>query len=995
MHLSLPQIVKQIPVSKLILILFSFVLQYSYAAAQIISQPLAFNALTINDGLSQGMVVRIFQDRYGFMWFATLDGLNRYDGYKFNVFRHDPQDSSSITKSFVQSIFEDSKGRLWIGTVSGGLDLFDRETETFIHIKKQEGRANGLADGSIKSIAEDNQGNLWVHISDKLDKITINNSDKKHNSKKISIHHVKLPFQSDKSFLSITTSGKIYYVNAGKGIVYKLEDAKTEKWSVLMKVSDTLQNETVRVANVFNIVQLVEDTMTQKLFVIHKEGVTRFNEKTSKLETTFHNNFFHNFDTPLRSNLDKSGILWFAGHNDLLLFDTHTGELQRATATTINASRLLQSAYSIYVDRSGLLWLGTAGYGLLKRNVRSEYFHHTGDGADYAIREADNGKILFGNNVKVHQLFDRKTRQVTATTGMNKGELKYLNKFLFLPVATDKDGSWFADGNTLHYKNHISKQEIDYPLPVARNNEYVELIQSKIKDSGAHIWLGTTTGLLRFNVADKKWTVFKNIPNDPGSISSNVIFTLCLDPLQPTKYLWIGTGGGGINRMDLVTGKCKTYSIKDGLPNNVIYGILNDDAGNLWMSTNQGLSCFNVKTRTFRNFDHKDGLQSNEFNRGAYCRTKDGWLFFGGVNGFNYFYPKEISNNTTVPQVIITGLKIRNENVTVQDERSPLLKVIYMTQKLILPYEQNFVSLQFAALDFTYPEKNRYRYKLKGFDKSWISSGTVNTATYSNIDPGTYTFYVQGSNNDGIWNNKGASIQLIILPPWYMTWWFRASLLAAFLLMVYTLYKYRLTQALKLQAIRDRIAGDLHDEVGSNLSNIYIFSNVAQHKANVETAQLLQKINDYTRQSMDAMTDIVWMINTRNDRFENIMVRMRTLAVESSEICDCKLHLTFDERLNEVQLNMEKRKNFYLIYKEAMNNMVKYAGCKTMWIDMKLHQKKLTLTIKDNGKGFDMVASNKGNGLYNMNKRAELLHGDLKVTSSPGAGTTLQLSFKV
>jgi signal transduction histidine kinase len=228
-----------------------------------------------------------------------------------------------------------------------------------------------------------------------------------------------------------------------------------------------------------------------------------------------------------------------------------------------------------------------------------------------------------------------------------------------------------------------------------------------------------------------------------------------------------------------------------------------------------------------------------------------------------------------------------------------------------------------------------------------------------------------------------------------MTWWFYSLLALAVLFAGYAFYRNRLAQALKLQKIRDRIAGDLHDEVGSNLSNIYIFSNVAQHKANDETAPLLQKISDYTRQSMDAMNDIVWMINTRNDRFENIMVRMRTLAVESSEACGCTLHLDFDERLNEVKLNMEERKNFYLIYKEAINNIAKYAGCKNIWIDMKLQHQTVTLKIRDDGKGFDAETGIKGNGMYNMRKRAELLKGNFTVTGKPGKGTILQLDFKV
>jgi signal transduction histidine kinase len=326
-----------------------------------------------------------------------------------------------------------------------------------------------------------------------------------------------------------------------------------------------------------------------------------------------------------------------------------------------------------------------------------------------------------------------------------------------------------------------------------------------------------------------------------------------------------------------------------------------------------------------------------------------------------------------------------------------LTKPAYLTDRIRLHYEQNVVSFEFASTDFSAFDNNRFKYQLTGFDKDWIPSGNTRSATYTNLDPGTYTFRVKGSNNDGTWNKEETSVQLVILPPWYLAWWFRIALAVAFLLAAYTFYRYRLAQALKVQSIRDRIAGDLHDEVGSNLSNIFIFSNVAQQKvnANDETAPLLQKISDYTQQSMEAMNDIVWMINTRNDRFENIMVRMRTLAAEFCETSDCKLHLDFDETLNDINLNMEERKNIYLIYKEAINNAAKYAGCKEVWIEMRLTKKVITLKIMDNGKGFDLENTKKGNGLFNMNKRAALLKGALTVISSKDEGTTVQLSFKL
>lgn len=944
------------------------------------------------------MVTRILQDHYGFMWFATLDGLNRYDGYRFTVYRHDPGDQASITRSYPQSLFEDSKGRLWIGTNSGGLDLFDREAETFIHIKHEPGNAASLSEGPIESIAEDAHGTIWLHIADKLDKITVSKKSGTR-GEEFSIQHVKLPFHSTLSFLSITGKGSIFYVDAEHGIIYRLANEQTENWTVAFNLDDHLQQKAKISSLYFRIVRLLEDKLLKKLYIFHDEGVTRLDEQTGMPERTYRNAFFKQHEGPLQGALDKHGSVWLSSMSNLYLYDLHSGRFTEVTTGEEVHSRTLKHTYSTFIDRSGLLWIGTSGYGILKRNIRSENFHHTGNTSEYMIKEADSGRIIIGNRLFVRKIFDRTRGVLIEVHGDGKVNTasRSFDKLLFPPVATDKRGDWFADSGRLHCDNKLSGKTTYFNLPLADKKEYQDFIQCKIKDSSGNIWLGTTEGLLRFDLANLQWLIYKNNSKDSLSPGSNVIFSLCLDPVQPKKYLWVGTNGRGLERINIATGNRISYSTENGLPNNVIYGILPDDDGNLWMSTNKGLSCFDPAKQQFRNFDYKDGLQSNEFNRGAYCRTIDGCLFFGGVNGFNYFYPKEILNNLTVPPVVITGLKVRNLPVSVRIDTSILPAAIYLTEKLTLPYEQNFVSFEFSALDYTNPEKNLYKYMLQGIDKDWINSNYTRSVTYTNLNPGTYTFRVKGSNNDGTWNDAGTSIEVVILPPWYMTWWFRTALTLLVLFAAYTFYRYRLAQALKLQSIRDRIGSDLHDEVGSNLSNIFIFSNIAQQKAKAveETGPLLQKITDYTQQSMEAMDDIVWMINTRNDRFENIMIRMRTLAAEFAETSECALHLDFDERLNGVKLNMEARKNFYLIYKEAIINTAKYAACKSVWVKISLDQNLIKLEIKDNGKGFDIEDTIKGNGIINMKKRAEALKGTLNITSTPGGGTSLYLSFRI
>jgi two-component sensor histidine kinase len=740
------------------------------------------------------------------------------------------------------------------------------------------------------------------------------------------------------------------------------------------------------------------------------------------------------------SVLDDAGNIWTSDENIMGHFNNVSNTWQKISSADKNLEPVLGYISCSYKDKRGNIWLGTKGYGLLRYNPKKKNFNKTEDKYIRFMSAGKNEKILFIKDPydELFWEFDRSTNKTEVPVPMSALAKKKFTHFgtNTKSVIQDKDGSywigrvglyhydpvtkkaveywdhyddvfplydddrnnlWFGNTNGLVQFDKIGKTSKEYTFPAKTTMGPYDYLQAIHRDKKGILWLGTLEGLYRFDPEKETWKQYKNIAGDLNSLNNNLIFTICPDGVQPDKYLWIGTKGGGLNLFDQVNGTFTHYTEKQGLSNDVVYGILSDATNNLWLSTNKGISMFDTHFKEFKNYNENDGLQGSEYNRNAFCKTGEGYLYFGGIRGFNFFNPVKLSGSNYVPFVWITGINVLNRTLQFSGPDGLLTKPAYLTDRIQLNYEQNVISFDFASTDYSAFDNNRFKYQLAGFDKGWINAGNTHSATYTNLDPGTYTFKVKGSNNDGTWNKKGTSVQLIILPPWYMTWWFRTALVLAVVLAGYAFYRIRLAQALKLQAIRNRIAGDLHDEVGSNLSNIYIFSNVAQQKAkgNDDTAPLLQKITDYTQQSMEAMNDIVWMINTRNDRFENIMVRMRTLAAEFSETSDCKLHLDFDEKLHAIKLNMEERKNFYLIYKEAINNTAKYAECKSLWIEMKLHQNNVNLKIKDNGKGFDAANTNYGNGMYNMKKRAEMLKGVLTVVSTVGEGTTLQLSFKV
>ncbi len=320
--------------------------------------------------------------------------------------------------------------------------------------------------------------------------------------------------------------------------------------------------------------------------------------------------------------------------------------------------------------------------------------------------------------------------------------------------------------------------------PNSVSNNYINTIY---EDQSNILWIGTEGGLNQFHAESETFSHWKREPGNPNSLSNNIVSSIWEDD---EGILWIGTSGGGLNKFDRKKETFKHYLEKDGLPNSVIYSILGDDEGNLWMSTNKGISKFNPKKETFKNYDARDGLQSNEFQGGAYYKSDDGEMFFGGINGFNAFYPQEIKDNPHVPPIVITNFQILNESVEIGQE-SPLKQAITETREIVLSYKDYIFSFDFAALDFSNPEKNRYAYKMEGLDKDWIYGDSKKRfATYTNLDPGEYVFRVIGSNNDGIWNQEGASIKITIVPPFWETWWFTLFLLVSFAVLSYVIINF-------------------------------------------------------------------------------------------------------------------------------------------------------------------------------------------------------------
>ncbi|MBP6389247.1 MAG: response regulator [Flavobacteriales bacterium] len=881
---------------------------------------LPFTALTINDGLSQGMVHTILQDDHGFLWFGTKDGLNRYDGYTFTVFRHDPQDSTTIRESTITDLYKDDHGRIWVGT-NNGVDLFDRASERFFHVPIEHPNGDW---GSIINMTVDRHGDLWVSSTDALVKVTFEAPVEEGRP---------LPKSATKWYgeryctVARTRDGRLWGSMAG--IAYRITPQHDGR-----DVIDTLDRFDRRDAHrELHSLAVVEDTLHGKLYGVYLNGVVELDIATGKrtdLYLTRDNLTWLQTDRPV---LDPGGKFWLSTFRGLFQFDLRAKRMALVRTADPDMRNMSGTVKRSMIDRNGTLWVGTSGYGLLKYDPRIERFNNQHDGSIRALRPGANGSLVVTRYENFLNVYDPRTRKYTTLLR----DAKEVRPDLKIPFTSsdyglqDEDGVYWMSmtyGNLIRYDERSGQLDLITPkLPTASmdgggmfplllgkgdalwvggdtglwrldrrtmetvlfrwpipstSNPYM-FVAALHEGPDGIVWAGTMTGLLRLDPKDGSWKHFKHEPNDPRSIAVDIVFSIAADPQDPTGALWLGTNGGGLNRFDVRTGGVTRYTTSDGLPNDVVYGVLSDDAGRLWMSTNKGIGRFDPGTKSFRNFSVGDGLQSDEFNRHAYCKDANGTLYFGGVGGFNWFDPNDLEEDSTAVTVRITDIRLMNKPIVFGDEGSPLSKPVYLSDGMEIPYSANMITFTFAAMEFSAPELHRYRYKLEGFDPDWIDAGSDNSAIYTNLDPGHYTFRVRGMNRDGVWDAHGTSFTLTVLPPWYRTWWFYALcgivVIGGTLLYIRSLRRQRVylekmvkDRTHELSREKDRSEELLKNILPANVAAELKHKGAAEAKHFNNVTVLFSDFKEFTRVSEQLTpTELVEELNVCFNAFDRIM----------------------------------------------------------------------------------------------------------------------------
>jgi len=762
-------------------------------ASQTLSQPaLRFSHLSIRHGLSQGAVNCIFQDRQGFMWFGTQDGLNRFNGYSFTVFKRDPDNPNSLNGGFIASIHEDVHGILWIATLDNPskLNKFDRLTETFSHHPVDSVDLRGAAVSSVFASCVDLVGNKWsgsigggvTFVDSKTGARTIY----KHvpgDSKSLIDNKVYSVYGDRSGTVWVGThEGLDRFDPATKGFIHYTHNDRDPSslsdswvWPIHEDRNGTLWVGTVR------------------------GGLNRFDRTTGKFFSYKHdaaNPASLNDDYVLSIYEDKAGVIWVGTNTDgLSFFHPSLNPFTNFSNDPSNKRSLSDNNItSVFVDRHGVPWIGTRG-GLGRFDRESNGFTHfvhdprnagsLGENATPSMCEDRDGNLWIGTYSSGLDRFDRKTnsfkhhrRDPSTPSSLTDNRIYALleDRDGILWVGTYGGGLNRFDPSTERFTPFTRNDSI--PGNLSENG-----VWALCEDRDGVLWVGTSGGgLNRFDKRSGKFTASKHDAKNPQSISDDNVLCILEDK---AGMLWIGTTGG-LNKFDRASGVFRAFRVKDGLPNDFVFGILEDGKGNLWMSTNKGIARFDPKTETFRTYDASDGLQGNEFNQNAYGKDRvTGELYFGGVNGVTRFHPDSIRDNPFVPPVVFSAFRRYN---TDDKEGEPIEEQgISVRPNVALTYKDNIATFEFAALNYYNAFKNRYAYQLEGFSDNWIQLGTEHRATFTNLDPGDYVLKVKGSNNDGVWNEAGASLAITVTPPWWKTRWAYGTYAVLFLSALYGL----------------------------------------------------------------------------------------------------------------------------------------------------------------------------------------------------------------
>ena len=971
------------------------------AASNATEPPMAFERFGPEDGLPHNTVNDVLEDQAGFIWLATDGGLSRYDGYGFSNYRVPPAAGSNV----LMGLLEDSRDRLWVASETGPW-LFDRATETFV-APRMSARST-LTGNYAQALLEDPQGRIWAGVGGSILRTEPGGDE---------LQEIHLPGADFERIWSLASgeSGTVWAVVGDGGALRNeiLEIAAdqsrfTRRGRLADRFHTALRADTqgaLWTGPLDSPVELADSPL-----------------RTVSLPGTYFNDLVDRGD----------GTLWIGSAAGLYRLDSASGRTERIPFALQASTWQREQIRALAVDRAGGLWVGTLG-GLLRRDPHRKPFRHwshdprdpqslTSDAVSDIVAGLD-GAIWIGtfgggiNRVDPDSGRARGYRHAPGDPGSLPGDNVW-------SIATDSAGRlWTAPGVPAVLDPASGRFELR-PLPLQDDRGRPAIgITALRRDRPDRIWMGSLShGLFAYSTGTGEW---RHIPDvavyslsepwegglwvgERGAISRVDATGLqvrrfelatseggllgdieVLDLVPHEGGLWLGTTAG-LGRFHLASATVDLPIAPDELPGTVVFSVQPDADGRLWVGTNQGLARFDPQATAdrVRVYDRADGIGNTEFNRHSRHLAPDGTIYMGGMNGLTIFHPREIQDNPYVPPLVLTGISALARSGEIQVAPFGL-------EQLALPPLVSAVTFSFTALSYTRADRNRYLYRLEGFDEDWIDGGGERSARYTNLPPGEYVFQVRGSNNDGLWNEEGARLPVLVEAAFWQTGWFRLMLGVLTAAAIYLVYRLRLRRLIEMERMRLRIAGDLHDELGSELSGIALASSRLAGRRELEATDRA-RLRDVAASSLriaQSLRDIVWYINPDHDNWQSTEARMRSVASSLCQEIDHDFQIDLRQARNEI--DMDKRRNLYLIYKELLTNVARHSRASRTEVRLRADDQQIVLEVADNGIGFDPAAATDGTGLASIRRRAATMGADLAIDSRPGSGSRIRVELNM
>lgn len=982
--------------------------------------------LNVDQGLSQSTVFSLLQDERGRIWIATADGLDIYDGYEISVLRNTNPDYAPYLHSTITGLAQDNFGNVFIGTASG-LTVFNIRTHTLTSLIFPESGTK-LHQGSIDYLLIDKNNTLWACGNDHVYTLDLQGYyTAGHN--RLSVCEA-LPAGSYLKAAQFN-DGTIY-ICGSKPYFLDPQTKKQKEYLQHPLLNRYLQRPC-----------MVLEYQPGKFFIpITNKKAFLFQMSSGPIsEITNPGNVSEISEICEAVPYSDSLIIVGAKRAGILLFNTNSHTYSEAT---FNKELESPPVTQIIVDRAKNIWIGTAGGGGLKkvrfinrkfeRILNRQIDPKISDGQFVkAIWPVNPRELLLGYFNKGLVLYNRVSKQSTTFQFAKKAgkQQPFSDVFAIMQVSEDSFligtsiGTLLFNYNTKQLQHiptqlpdfdyniwcfHKNKQTIFagtgfglysvtdslrqvYAFDRSNSRTHTNSIPVVFQYSEDELLLGTHwRGIIRFNLKSRSTddSLWRELVKAFPAVSY-YIKTIHRDA---AGNLWIGAQNVLFKKKP--DGTIQYFSETNGLANSFIYGVLEDKSGNIWVSTNKGLSRI-APNNQVRNYRMEDGLQSLEFNTGAFILAPWGEMFFGGIGGINCFYPESVRDNPETPKVSVTGIMLNNRQL---DEKL-IAKII--TDHTAFAYDENSLSFSVSGMVFNNKQTTQYSFFLRGFDKLWTKPGTARDIRFTNLDAGDYVLLVKACNEDGVWSPEQVLVQFTIRPPFWETVWFISIMLACsiagIILIIRTIivrkYKRSLQKIREEQLVmreRERIARDLHDELGATLTSVSMRVQILQQtKGNAQTEEAL---NNSIGNAIRKLDEIVWTVNPSNDDMQNLFGYITEFAQEFFENSAISYRFDFPDDLPAVKLSSERRYNVFLIVKEALNNVQKYSGASQVFIKAEKIDSRLTISVTDDGKGFDVNAiATTSNGLRNMHRRAEMADAEVRISSEPGKGCKVEIGM--